>query len=126
MVKAFGGHESYFKEIEVVQLRNMTYRGAAVYIEALVVLVVCSPLPNQRPKTAKLQYPHLRNLYLSDFTDDPDMDIDILVESDFYWSFMTGRVVLSENVKEPVALETSIGWVLSGNHVTPHKKIRMG
>ena len=122
MVKAFGGHESYFKEIEVVQLKIKTYGGGSVYIEALVIPIVCSPLPNQRPKSVKLQYEHIKNLFLSDFADDPDMSIDILIGGDYYWSFMSGKIIRGENGETPVALQTRIGWVLSGPYSCPHRE----
>ena len=93
-----------------------SYFGKPVTIEALVVPVVCGPLPRQRPKSAKLNYPHLNNLYLADFTDDTNMEIDILVGGDFYWSFMTGRIIKGPASDSPTALETTIGWVLSGRN----------
>ena len=41
------------------------------------------------------------------------MNIDILIGGDFYWNFV------SENIRKgrtcPIALETTLGWVLSGN-----------
>ena len=40
------------------------------------------------------------------------VDIDILVGSDQYWSLVSGRVVRGEH--GPTAIETKLGWVLSG------------
>ena len=56
IVRGFGGHETRFQEIDVVQLRAKCSDGSSVYIEALVVPSVCAPLPNQYPKAAKIHY----------------------------------------------------------------------
>ena len=41
------------------------------------------------------------------------MDIDLLVGADYLWLFQGGRTIRGER-DEPVAVETSLGWVLSG------------
>ena len=119
-VSGFGGVTSEFKEkADVVQLSVASYFGTPVIMEAIVVPVVCGPLPRQRPKSASLKYPHLQNLFISDFTDDPTMEVDILVGGDFYWSFMTGNIIKGPVPNSPTALQTTIGWVLSGQNSTP-------
>ena len=40
------------------------------------------------------------------------MEVDILVGADFYWTFVTGKVIRAP--QGPTALETRLGWVLSG------------
>ena len=97
----------------MVELEVASLYGKPVSIEAIVVPVVCGPLPRQRPKSAKLNYPHLQNLFMADFTDDPKMDVDILVGGDFYWSFMTGRIIKGPDPRSPTALETTVGFVRS-------------
>ena len=85
-----------------------------IYFEALVTPIICVPLSNQRPKIAKLQYKHLENLYLSDYVSCNEMFIDILIGADYYFSFMTGKCVKGVLPSTPVALESSIGWLLTG------------
>ena len=41
------------------------------------------------------------------------MNIDILIGGYFNWSFVTGNI--RKGRTGPIALETTIGWVLSGN-----------
>lgn len=41
-----------------------------------------------------------------------NIDIDILVGSDQYWSLVSGRVVRGGH--GPIAIETKLGWVLLG------------
>ena len=51
---------------------------------------------------------------LADTTDGEDqLEIDILIGADFYWDFVLGDVIRGDS--GPVALKTSLGWVLSGN-----------
>ena len=44
---------------------------------------------------------------------DAEMPIDILIESDFCWNFMTGEMRTGRN-GGPVAIKTHLGLVLSG------------
>ena len=41
------------------------------------------------------------------------LNIDILVGGDYYWQFFSGKIV--RGIAGPVAMETSLGWVLSGS-----------
>ena len=40
------------------------------------------------------------------------VEIDILIGPDYYWSLVTGRI--QQGQSGPVAIETKVGWVLSG------------
>ena len=113
-VSGFGGHTTGAKQVDLVKLSVVSNFGEPMIIEVVVVPVVCGPLPRQRPKAAKLNYPHLQNLVLSDYTDDPRMEVDVLIGGDYYWDFITGKVIRGPERQTPVALETTIGWVLSG------------
>ena len=42
-----------------------------------------------------------------------ELEIDVLLGSDYLWSFQTGGTRRGR-VGEPVAVETELGWVLSG------------
>ena len=72
---------------------------------------------------------HLRDLPLADFNNNGDnnLNIYILIGGDFYWSFVSGKI--RKGRTGAIALETTLGWVLSGNagvsffrnnHVSPH------
>ena len=41
-----------------------------------------------------------------------ELEIDILVGSDHYWEVVTGRII--RGASGPAAVETKLGWVLSG------------
>ena len=114
LVKGFGGVQSELKEVDVVKLKIRTLVGFDdMVIEAVVVPVVCAPIPNQNTKTAKEIYPHLQNLFLADYCDNENKQIDILLGLDFYWDIVSGMVARGEP-GTPVACHTSVGWILSG------------
>ena len=82
-------------------------------MSAYSVPVVCSPLQNQTIQFASANYPHLSGLTLAESkSDGEELQVDILIGADFYWHFLSGDVRRGE--KGPVALETKLGWMLSG------------
>ena len=55
----------------------------------------------------------MANIRFSDFCQkDEKLEIDILVGTDHLWCFQTGQTVHGR-IDEPVALETTLGWVTS-------------
>jgi hypothetical protein len=77
------------------------------------VPIICAPLQNQRIEVAVREFPHLEGLELADSVHDKsELEVDLLVGSDFYWQFMTGRVQKGE--AGPTAIESHLGWILSG------------
>ena len=83
------------------------------YLTAYVVPVICAPLQNHATKVAHQYYPHLRGLKLADDpAENPALEMDILVGSDSYCYLVTGKVKRGRS--DPVALNTKLGWVLSG------------
>ena len=78
----------------------------------------------------------LNDLPLADFNNNGDnnLNIDILIGGDFYWSFVSGNI--QKGGTGTIALETTLGWVMSGNvgvssfkneHVTTsYFKIKLG
>eukprot|EP00795_Rhopilema_esculentum_P003749 gene3749-15025_t len=91
------------------------YNGVTTYVTAYVVPTVCAPLKNQVIDLAASVYPHLNGLSLADYpaNNEDELSIQILIGSDFYWNFMTGGVVRSQS-GGPIALESVLGWILSG------------
>ena len=115
LINTFGDMNTGVKEINVVQVTIGNKRGNECgSFELLVVPTICSPLLGQRTKAVKLKYEHLRDIYLSDLVGSTEnCHVQILIGLDYYFSFMTGRCKRGK-LGSPVALESSIGWILSG------------
>ena len=99
--------------MDVVRLCVATGQREGVELSAFVVPIICDPLQNQSISEAIHTYAHLRGLELADYgTGEDNVEVDILVGSDQYWSLVSGRVVRGK--LGPAAIETKLGWVLSG------------
>ena len=83
-----------------------------IIVEAFVVPNICS---DHNTKLVSESYSHLRRLYLADYVSQGTMPVDILIELDYYFSSMTGRI-RKDDVGEPVAIETSLGWVVCSRY----------
>ena len=87
--------------------------GNGIRIEAYEVPSI-TQIRNEHIENRKAEYPHLQGLWSSDVNRDWEiLDVDLLIGADFLWSFQGGRTVRGEP-GEPVAVETHLGWVLSG------------
>ena len=76
-----------------------------IYITALVVPVVCDPVCHQPISFTQGTYDYLSGLDLADSsTSGADLDIDVLVGSDYYWTLVTGHVL--RNQDGPTAIHT--------------------
>ena len=86
-------------------------------VEALSFPTICSALPSSIDLS---DHPVLNDLELADYNGNTGQNhIDILVESDFYWSLVTGEIVCTES--GPIAVGSKFGWLVSGpvgSHVT--------
>ena len=114
VIKTFGDFSSTLRELDVVQFRvKNRFNKSYVYVEALSVPTICSAVTKQNIRAAKEKHRHLSKLTLADASEGrSNMDIDVLIGVDFYYTFVSGRVIRGEG--GPVALESSLGWVLAG------------
>lgn len=114
IVRAFGSSEEVMKRLDVVRAKiwdsdGRTHRDVELY----VVPFICSPVCGQHIELAQATFEHLINLPLADSTDGiSELEVDVLIGEDFYWSFILGKIASGSN--GPVAVETPLGWVLSG------------
>ena len=85
-----------------------------MYVDAYVVPVACSPLKSQPIHFAVSNYSHLEGLPLADFPakNDEQLEVDILIGSDFYWHFVSGDCKRGKP-GSPLALESTLGWILA-------------
>ena len=111
-IAAFGSQRGEPKQCEVVRIAIRTKYGDIQEVDLFVVPHICDPLTTQPVSMCHKMYSHLSQLQLADTSQDEMLEVDMLIGSDFYWEFMTGEVVRGQD--GPVAVNTTLGWVLSG------------
>ena len=112
-IKAFGSTEEQESVCDVVELGLITKDGKTLRLPALVVPFICNPLTSQPISQSRESYDHLRGLDLADSADAGDtLEVNMLIGSDVYWDLVTGRVLRGRC--GPTAVDTKVGWVLSG------------
>ena len=113
-IKAFGCRETDESVRDVVEFYLVPlWGGKKVKVSCFVVNDITS-IANIHVEEVKKLYPHLRMIYFSDVSRFEDkLSIQILIGSDFQWEFMEGEEIRG-GPHEPVAVKTTLGWVLSG------------
>ena len=113
-INTFGNSppESAHRDIVRVELRPLG-GGDAKSLEAFVVPEI-STIPNVHIERVKHSYSNLRGIWFSDVDRGASqLQVDVLVGSDYLWEFH-GRQTIRGEADQPVAVETALGWVLSG------------
>ncbi len=113
-INTFGQKCTKAEQREVVELELKSVNGNNVLnIEAYVVPEICT-VQNSHVELARKQYSHLENIWFSDVVkSQEELEIDVLIGADYLWSFQTGNTRKGKS-GEPVAIQTELGWVLSG------------
>ena len=100
------------KEVFDLDIRSVDGKSGHK-IEAFAVERISS-IKNEHVERRKKEYNHLKGVWFSDICKDSErLEIDILIGSDYLWCFQGGRTIRGEP-NDPVAVETKLGWVLSG------------
>lgn len=115
-IKTFGDDDWKIRELEVFQMKIKHRNGNGFcLIEAYGVPKVCGPLTKQDIEFTKKRYTHIECLGLADRNiAGKDLEVNVLIGLDFYHDFFTGN--RETGLEGPVALETRLGWVLSGRY----------
>ena len=121
-ISTFGQTSRDMQLRDVVQMKVSAVGGQKVIeIEAYVVPEI-STIQNNHAEIAKYEYPHLKGLWFSDVSKGrEEMFIDVLIGADYLWSFQKGCTIRGKP-DEPVAVETELGWVLSGPMKSPNSE----
>jgi hypothetical protein len=121
-VRGFGGKNTSFEKVDVVQVRICCADEEDVVVTVSVVPTICLPPSSEAVKFAKNRYEHLSTLELADDPDDhsADNEISMLIGADHYWSIMLDGIRRGDG--GPVAQESRCGWILSGplGHAVPN------
>ena len=114
-VATLGGETSESKRFQMVRFTLSLIRGhptEAVEMEALTLPKICNPLGPV--KLNLMDNPHLQGLTLADSYPRNSVQVDVLIGSDHYYSFVTGICKRGENPGSLVAVESHFGWILAG------------
>ena len=88
--------------------------GISMYLNAYTVPFICSPVNHQCIDLAQKNDPHLMDLKLADSSEGTlDLEVDCMISADYYWTLVTDEVKRGL-IPGPVAIRTTLGWVLSG------------
>ena len=111
-IATFGATRGDPRHCEVVHI-GMYIITASGHTEEFELLIVPEPLLAQPIDFCPRMYSHLASLNLADtHHGDTSIEIDMLVGSDFYWQLTIGEMIQGDH--GPVAINTKLGWVLSG------------
>ncbi|XP_057310540.1 uncharacterized protein LOC130648504 [Hydractinia symbiolongicarpus] len=110
-VKVFGDNSEKPRKLDVVKVKiKNAHSNDYSVIEAYVMDMICSPLSNQRVDLAQTLLP---NICLADNNASDKKQIDVLIGANYYWNFVTGQIIKTENAL--TAVQTILGWTLNGN-----------
>ena len=107
-----GASGSELRSVVRLDLKPL-YGGEIVSVEAYVVPEI-SVIKNQHLEVARENYGHLKDLWLSDVCkSSEDLEVDVLVGADYLW-LLQRDCIRRGKPGEPVAIDTVLGWVVSG------------
>ena len=114
IIKTFGNENEELRECDIVQLcLRPLHDDLNIYLTAYSIPVICSQICDQPVKFAAEKYEHLQGLQLADSTvSESDPEITILIGSDQIWNFINGSTIRGQS--GPIALESKLGYILSG------------
>lgn len=120
-IMTFGSNEENSRVCKFVKV-GLTLRGGETkQLTLFTVPMICGPLASQPIAFCRNNYEHLSGLDLADSSDGClRLEVDILVGSDQYWDLITGKT--RRGASGPVAIDTRLGWVLSGPTTSPIKE----
>ena len=112
-IMTFGSSSQTTHVCEVVHVAVKLKGRRTKQLSLFTVPLICEPLMCQPVAFCQAKFQHLSGLTLADSADAQSrLQVDILIGSDHYWSFTTGRIIRGDS--GPVGIETDLGWVLSG------------
>ena len=110
-IKPFGSNTGTRQQCRVANLCIATEGDDDVFLSAICVPVISSPVQGQFIGEAVRNYPHIAGLKLAD-NSEGEVVVDVLIGADQYWNIVTGIVIQGNS--GPTAMHTKLGWVLSG------------
>ncbi|XP_066914225.1 uncharacterized protein [Clytia hemisphaerica] len=110
-IQSFGNNKTV-KTLPLVEFNVKTSKGQ-VPVQAYVS-EISQPVSRQNTVECQKLFEHLKGLKLADPNHEKAIDIDILIGSNFYWDFIHTEGAVTGKSGQPIALSSSLGYVLSG------------
>ena len=112
-IATFGSEREKPKVCPVVDVRMCLKGYPPMSLSLYVVPTICEPLVCQPISACVQRSKAFSGLDLADHSNgEGSLQVDMLIDSDFYWGLVTGSVCKIEG--GPTAVHTKLGWVLSG------------
>ena len=116
-IATFGSQDQQLQADNLVELTlTKPETGFAMTLNAFSVPRICSDLQGQDLHWVKENHQRLKDIDFADTcTDCGPMQIDLLIVSDYIWSFLDNKTMRGEESGQggPAAVSTKVGWVLS-------------
>ncbi len=117
-IMTFGTSEEQPQVCERVRLSLALKNGRTRQLTLFTVPIICEPLSCQPVSLCQDSFDHIMGLDLADPSNGRSrLEVDILIGSDQYWDLTTGETRRGRS--GPVAINTELGWVLSGPAMSP-------
>ena len=117
-IKTFGSSDDNKLSCDVVNLGFQLKDGDCFELPLFSVPFICEPLSSQDIDLSAPLYKHLADLDLADCPcGNGRVEVDILIGCDHYWKFVIPGIIRKE--QGPTAINTRLGWVLSGPLAKP-------
>ena len=112
-IAAFGSARGGTKVCPIISVGVILKGYPSLNMSLFIVPTICEPLIGQPIDVCIEQNPHLTGLELADWAvQGSKLEVDMLIGADHYWDLVTGAVY--KNKGGPTAIQTRLGWVLSG------------
>ena len=110
-LSSFGNDSPLFQMLGVATIQIQTLNGDLIPISVLIVPKIATPIQNSC-RVEMENMPHLKGLKLANpITDNDEFLVSILIEADYYWSFVQDHIIRGNN---PTAQQSQLGYLLSG------------
>ena len=110
-ISTFRNSQTLLKSIDGVLLVDKTNNHEDILIKALCLAMLCLPILSPSITFLKGQF---EKFHGTEFVEEEsERDIDLLIGSDLYWSFVTENIVKSGELRSLTAVEAKFGWILS-------------
>ena len=112
-IKTFGSTDERLEQVDVVAFGIELNGEPDLLLSAFTVPLICQPLQSQPVNRVIGDSKCFSGLRLADYsTGEQNLDVNILIGSDYYWTLVTGHTIRGS--QDPTAVHTKLGWVLSG------------